>query len=1238
MDNDLRSLTWKKTRDTAAIFHIFYPDLYETIVEAAQSLGDSCDYYVTIPEDQIELIATISQQFPETRILPVQNRGRDILPFLEILERILPLNYDLLIKIHTKKTLHRADGTSWRQDVYHKLLGSSELVATIRNAFSEDSNLGILGAKGHVLDSRFYMGGNRRIVEDLITRTNLKTRQPLAFPFVASTMFWARPKVFTPLIDANITAEEFPEEPLPADGTMAHALERFFGLLAIEQGFTVKSIDSDGKIYDPDPQAIYQFAPVPKALALQQVKSIVYYPAYSEAYAIEHLRITAPFRGAGIELISGNPNGYHDPDRVLLGDAVIFQREFPQNVPLYDQIVAKAHQNNKLIFYELDDLLFDLPESHPERIQEAYNASLMPMMAAMTEADVVVVPTEELGNIVEGFNPNVIILPNYLDDSIWRIQTPKQTTPDEQLTIGYIGSNSHTPDLETIAPVLRNLLSKYQGNLKLEVWGTPLPEGLQDAENINWHPSPTNNYVNFVNFFQTCQFDLVIAPLANNLFNRCKSGLKFLEYSALGSPGVYSRLVPYEVMITDGVDGFLASTQDEWLKKIQLLLEDTDLRHKMALAAQKTVRENWLLSRNIQSWQDILEKLNRDFLLENSHKDLRTHITNTINRHLYQDRLNSNARFTNLQQDSGRQIQELQEEAEQQAKVYQEEIVSLQRDLQESNQHLNSILQSPKGKFVIAYRNGRKKLSQGAKKVMSVGPFRRIFSSRDLAYKDLLLGSGMFDTEYYLRLNPDVRNAGVDPVIHYLNHGGMEGRNPSEKFDSNWYLNNNPDVKAAQVNPLLHYLRFGKREGRTFHDVAEAADENRKVAKKSSDKIFTPEKFLLSSELKLLLTKKLLTTYEIALSHDDYLTVTGGTQALIADLQRKSNRKGNSFLHIYPYKKLLTLADENAPLYLGINLDGENLGETESGELVLALKELEDKQISKVSIHHSMGFNRRTIQAILDLAGNQGEFWLHDYFSLCPSYNLRRNDKEYCGAPDINSNSCRLCSYLENRRLQQPIFEQLFKDNHLEVLSPSQFTYELWQSRFPIQVPAHILPPARLNWKQPVFDRYQSGAINIGFLGYPLDYKGWDTWEKLNGRFEGDQRYRFYHFSTQAGTPGNYKQIETRVTDKNRLAMVEALKRNKIDVALLWSTAAETFSFTMHEAMAAGCFILTNPKSGNIQDYIHRNPVRGLVLDNDEQLLKLFEFGEVLEKVRAYQSGGKPQADLVFGSLEEVNK
>jgi hypothetical protein len=74
----------------------------------------------------------------------------------------------------------------------------------------------------------------------------------------------------------------------------------------------------------------------------------------------------------------------------------------------------------------------------------------------------------------------------------------------------------------------------------------------------------------------------------------------------------------------------------------------------------------------------------------------------------------------------------------------------------------------------------------------------------------------------------------------------------------------------------------------------------------------------------------------------------------------------------------------------------------------------------------------------------------------------------------------------------------------------------------------------------------------------------------------------------------------------------------------------------MHEALAAGCFILTNPKSGNIQDYIHRNPERGMVLENEAALIELFESGLIVKKVEEYQKYGKPQADLIFGSLEEI--
>ena len=215
MDFETMGSLGAKTNKVAAISHIYYPDLCEDIFEVAQNLGDGIDFYVTVSEELTDLVDTIRQRFPNAKIFPVENRGRDILPFIEVLKRILPLNYELLVKIHTKKSLHRDDGTSWRKDVFEKLLGSPETVAKAKKAFKQDPALGILGAQGHVLNNRFYKGDDQELVKELAKRLGFNVNKTAEFPFVASTMFWARPKVFQPLIDANIRAEDFPEEPLP---------------------------------------------------------------------------------------------------------------------------------------------------------------------------------------------------------------------------------------------------------------------------------------------------------------------------------------------------------------------------------------------------------------------------------------------------------------------------------------------------------------------------------------------------------------------------------------------------------------------------------------------------------------------------------------------------------------------------------------------------------------------------------------------------------------------------------------------------------------------------------------------------------------------------------------------------------------------------------------------------------------------------------------------------------------
>ena len=77
---------------------------------------------------------------------------------------------------------------------------------------------------------------------------------------------------------------------------------------------------------------------------------------------------------------------------------------------------------------------------------------------------------------------------------------------------------------------------------------------------------------------------------------------------------------------------------------------------------------------------------------------------------------------------------------------------------------------------------------------------------------NLIKKSNLFDSEYYLANNEDVKNAKMNPIKHYLKFGWKEGRNPSADFNGNEYLNKRPDVRVSGICPLVHYLKFGKEK------------------------------------------------------------------------------------------------------------------------------------------------------------------------------------------------------------------------------------------------------------------------------------------------------------------------------------------------------------------------------------------------------------------------------------------
>lgn len=321
------------------------------------------------------------------------------------------------------------------------------------------------------------------------------------------------------------------------------------------------------------------------------------------------LRIVEPVRQAGWELIQGSEwqAGQMQvfPERVSAADVVIIQRDFPRQVEAHRQVVSLARDSGKVLIYEIDDLLTELDPAHPD--YHRYTSARSSMLATMVEADAVSCSTPTMQAYIRQFNPNTWVLPNYLDDHLWRLpatlEQEAQTSQAHPLVIGYLGSPSHKADLEMITPALEHLLAYYADRIMLRLWGIPAPAALADRPNVEWLDLGLVDYARFADYFSRQQCDIFIAPLRDNLFNRCKSWIKYLEYSALAIPGVYSRIAPYEVIIRHGENGFLASDLDEWKQHLSRLVENPALRHQMGLAAHATLRKDWLLSGHISEWK-----------------------------------------------------------------------------------------------------------------------------------------------------------------------------------------------------------------------------------------------------------------------------------------------------------------------------------------------------------------------------------------------------------------------------------------------------------------------------------------------------------------------------------------------------------------------------------------------------------------------------------------------------------
>lgn len=217
----------------ALVAHIYYPDLWEEFAETIRTQPVDCDLFITLTyrgDESDALVAKIRADFPEAFVLPTENRGRDILPFLRLVNAGLLDGYDAVCKIHTKKSPHRADGDLWRRHLIGGILPGEALPAMLER-FVADPEMGFWVADGQHYDGTEWWGTNFETTRSLMRRLEIEvSRDRLEFP--AGSIYWMKPVIVGMLKALHLRDEDFEQEKAQVDGTLAHALERCMGMIA----------------------------------------------------------------------------------------------------------------------------------------------------------------------------------------------------------------------------------------------------------------------------------------------------------------------------------------------------------------------------------------------------------------------------------------------------------------------------------------------------------------------------------------------------------------------------------------------------------------------------------------------------------------------------------------------------------------------------------------------------------------------------------------------------------------------------------------------------------------------------------------------------------------------------------------------------------------------------------------------------------------------------------------------
>jgi FMN phosphatase YigB (HAD superfamily) len=235
------SSTWQEQK-IAICLHVFYADFVEKFASCLTNFPCHVDVFVAVSTDEIkqkvEKVFKDIANVQQLKVVVAPNRGRNFGPLLVEFGKEL-LEYDLMCHVHSKKSLYSGrEQTQWFDYLNQFLFKDLHVVSCLLRLFDENPELGIYYPTSFWMMPSWvnHWTCNRPFAQEFVDEWELNTTENF-INYPVGGMFWARPKALKQLLEKEFTYENFPEEPLPNDGSWLHALERTLGLLAERNNF-----------------------------------------------------------------------------------------------------------------------------------------------------------------------------------------------------------------------------------------------------------------------------------------------------------------------------------------------------------------------------------------------------------------------------------------------------------------------------------------------------------------------------------------------------------------------------------------------------------------------------------------------------------------------------------------------------------------------------------------------------------------------------------------------------------------------------------------------------------------------------------------------------------------------------------------------------------------------------------------------------------------------------------------